>query len=170
MSPDGTSHLRPENAAKLTDLQRSTGALASQLEMLAQAVEDLATLRKQAEHTNTQAELAVVTSLDATNEIANISPQVADLRRKSVTRQEMRHRALLFVVWGIVAVLLVTYGVVTGQQVFSKYCQYPMYLSQERTETCNSIFIGDRVYYPGDQFSNKNPGPAPAADVETNNG
>lgn len=170
MSPDGTSKLRPENAAKLSDLEKSTGHLATQLETLTRALEELAALRQQTERTHTQAELAVVTSLDATNEVANISPQVQELQDKSVTRVEMRRRALRGVIWGLVSILVLSYLVVSGQQVFSKFCQYPMYLSEERAENCNQVFIGDRMYYPGDQFSNKIPGKAPASREETNNG
>jgi cell division protein ZapA (FtsZ GTPase activity inhibitor) len=169
--PDGTSKLSPANAVKLSDLEKSTGLLNEQLTVLTTALSELRELRSQTERTHTQAELAVVTSLDATNEVSKLSPQINDLRRFGVTISELRRRSLWAAILSLVGILLLSYCVVSGQQVFSKFCQYPMYLTEQRADKCNMVFIGDRMYYPGPQFSNKNPGAAPnLTREETNNG
>jgi hypothetical protein len=159
--------LRPASVDRLGQLERSTGHLADQLEHLTTALTELAELREQTEKTHTQAELAVVTSLDATNEVAHVGPQVRELRAMSVTKAEFRHRAVLTAIWGLVGILVLSYTVVTGQQVFSKYCQFPGYLTQEQANVCNMIFIGDREYVPGVQTTNKVPEVPPTEGVNT---
>lgn len=155
MSDTTPRPIRGESLERLRQLEGSTARLAGQVEGLIRAIGELAEIRQQAVQTTTQAELAVLTSLDATNEISSIGPTVRDLARQAVTHEDVRRGILGFTIYSLVAVLVLSYVVVTGNQIFSKECQLPGYLSEQQASICNAIFIGDRHFNPGVQYTQK---------------